>query len=783
MHPIHAFFVSFMPYTGRGLPNFVMVLITDATYVKPFSHLIRNQYLQATAVFLVTTFVFFRPHIMGKAFFWDDFIEQIYPNRVYAARTLAEGKFPHWNPYSFCGMPFQADVQTALYYPPYFLFDRFIGAHVHNGTYWLQLLIIAHFLVAQLAMFILARQLGLSVIGSIIAAIAYTFAAPLALHTHHPMFIEHLAWLPLVIVFLRRTIISPSIAAVGWCGLIGGMMLLSGAPQMSLYALSFSIAAALWWSVTEHSTWKIRARRFAKAMAALALAIGIYGIQYFPSRQLAAESERTKLTYEQATEGSLSLSSFLTAIVPKAYGIALPHDMPNPMPYYQGAQYLYWDTAFYFGVGTFILAMWTVVMYWKESSLVRMLVVASVAAILFALGSNGFLYWFIYHLPFFGQVRIPARMMFVVTFAASLLAGLGWDRLLTCRSPRARPVLLSVTIAVFAIIVGVGAHILVTPPARQASAIASSAWGQAVFALMTIGFALLRYRGIGSPWLGLAVAAITFFDLQTAHAAFSRGKLDPAVAYRSALPDELRAILLPKLPSDVFRVSMRRPEMMALFRNQGLTDGVMLFEGYNQLLLRRRHPAVSSPALVADMLAVRWALGKDSLGRWAFLPRQSAYPIAWLVHNVRVVPPEQVADVMKNDTTIDYRTTAVIEQELSIPLGAKSRGDTISVVQYDNDRLRYLVRCSSPTLAVLSEIYYPGWAAYLDGQQVPLLRANYCLRAVAVPAGEHTLELRFESAAFAVGSLVTAASLALAFSLVVIESIRRLQQRPLQRHD
>lgn len=748
--------------------------------MKRLHQLVRNHYILATTVFLVTTFIFFRPHILGKAFFWDDFIEQVYPNRVYAARTLAEGKFPHWNPYSFCGMPFQADVQTALYYPPYVIFDRFVGAQSPGGAYWLQLVIIAHFFLAQLSMFILARQLGLSVIAAIIAAIAYAFAAPLALHTHHPMFIEHLAWLPLVIVFLRRAIISRSIAAIGWCGLLGGMMLLSGAPQMSLYALSFCLMVALWWSITEHTSWKIRILRFAKAIAAVTLALGVYGVQYFPSRQLAAESERTKLTYEQATEGSLSLGNVLTAITPKAYGIALPHDMSNPMPYYEGAQHLYWDTAFYFGVGIFILAVWAAIVYWKESHLVKLLVSASVLAILFALGSNGFLYPLIYHLPFFGQVRIPARMMFVVAFAGSLLAGVGWDRLPACHLQRARAILLGIIVVVLLITVGVGTHILVTPPPRQASAIASSAWSQAIFVLLTATFALLRNRGVSSGWLGLAVAAVTFFDLQSAHAAFSQGKLDPAVAYRSALPDDLRAMLIPKLPSDVFRISMRRPEFMALFRNQGLTDGVMLFEGYNQLLLRRRHPAVSSPELVADLLAIRWTLGRDSLGRWAFLPRPSAYPIAWLVNNVRVVPPEHVAKVMKNDTTIDYRTTAIVEQELPFHLGSRSNRDTISVVQYDNDRLRYLVRCSSPVLVVLSEIYYPAWAAYLDGQQVPLIRANYCLRAVAIPAGEHTLELRYESAAFAVGSLVTAGSLAIALSLIVIEFIRRLQQRPLQ---
>src|SRR5690606_32088772 len=104
---------------------------------------------------------------------------------------------------------------------------------------------------------------------------------------------------------------------------------------------------------------------------------------------------------------------------------------------------------------------------------------------------------------------------------------------------------------------------------------------------------------------------------------------------------------LPRPPDRVFRVSMRRPGIIALKRNQGLVDGVMLFEGYNQLLLRRRHPAVASPEQVADLLSIRWAVAQDSLGRWAFRERTSAFPMAWLVHNVRVVEPARVAEVMR----------------------------------------------------------------------------------------------------------------------------------------
>lgn len=740
--------------------------------------ILRSEYTIAIIVFLATTFVFFRSHILGKAYFWDDFTEQVYPNRVYAGRVLESGIVPQWNPYSFCGMPFQADVQTALYYPPYILFDRLIGAHQANGVYWLQLLIIAHFFVAQLTMYLLARQLGLSPSSSGIAAIGYAFAAPLALHTHHPMFVEHLAWLPLVILLLRRAIVTTSIGAIAWGGLIGGMMLLSGAPQMSLYALSLCGIVTLWWAMSEHDTWRARFVKVCKGVALIAITVGIYGIQYFPSRELAEQSERAHLSFEQASEGSLRLEQLLTAFTPKAFGIALPPGVSNPIPYYGSEQsYLYWDTAFYFGIGIVALALWTAVCCWRESNFVKLLAIVAVLAVLFSLGSNGFLYPLAYKLPLFGQVRIPARMMFAVAFAATLLAAYGWDRM--ARSiPRTMYLTWFGIIAGCAlIVVGVGSGVLINPPERISRTISAGAWGQFVFLALFAIAALLRLRRVRSGWLSAAVAAIVFFDLQSAHAAFSQGRVNPAEEYHAAFPNELRNVLLPSPPERVFRVSMRQPGIIALKRNQGLVDGVMLFEGYNQLLLKRRHPAVASPESVADLLAIRWAIARDSLGRWAFRERTSAFPMAWLVHKARVVEAARVAEIMRSDTAIDYHDEAVLETELPYPLGTRSHRDSIGILQYSPDRVRYYVRCNSAALAVLSEIFYPAWNAYLDGERIPLYRANYCLRGVFLPPGEHQLELRYESAAFATGSLVTAASLASAVALLLGDLLRKIQRR------
>jgi uncharacterized membrane protein YfhO len=95
-------------------------------------------------------------------------------------------------------------------------------------------------------------------------------------------------------------------------------------------------------------------------------------------------------------------------------------------------------------------------------------------------------------------------------------------------------------------------------------------------------------------------------------------------------------------------------------------------------------------------------------------------------------------------------------------------GASIALTNYSPDELKYRYNAPRAGLVVFSEIYYAeGWQAYIDGQPVPHLRANYVLRALPVPAGPHTIEFKFAPKSYAVGNAVSlAASLALLLVIV-----------------
>jgi Bacterial membrane protein YfhO len=127
------------------------------------------------------------------------------------------------------------------------------------------------------------------------------------------------------------------------------------------------------------------------------------------------------------------------------------------------------------------------------------------------------------------------------------------------------------------------------------------------------------------------------------------------------------------------------------------------------------------------------------------LENRGALPRVWIVHSAREASQKEALRSLISGA-VDPRQTALLENrppDLAEPDDPSA--DRASVTSYDPDRVELKSKTGAPGLLMLSEIYYPGWKAYVDGRPVPLYSADYVLRAVPVPAGEHTVELRYES--------------------------------------
>src|SRR5690349_20575957 len=111
--------------------------------------------LVAVALLLQPLVVFLRPALLSAVFYFHDVQYYFYPYHALAAALVGKGELPLWNRYAFSGLPLLGDGQTAMFYPPNWLFFLLPGSAALNYDVLLQ------FSIAGVSLFLLARSLGL----------------------------------------------------------------------------------------------------------------------------------------------------------------------------------------------------------------------------------------------------------------------------------------------------------------------------------------------------------------------------------------------------------------------------------------------------------------------------------------------------------------------------------------------------------------------------------------------------------------------------------------------
>ncbi len=149
-----------------------------------------------------------------------------------------------------------------------------------------------------------------------------------------------------------------------------------------------------------------------------------------------------------------------------------------------------------------------------------------------------------------------------------------------------------------------------------------------------------------------------------------------------------------------------------------------------------------------------------------------AYGPAWLAQHILVA--KDAAEEMKwLGQTSNLLDTAIVPQQYIQQIGATEfptdSASSIRLAQFDNDAISYSVSTSKPAFAVLSEIFYSrGWNAYADGKQVPIVKTNYVLRGVPLPAGTKSLDLKFEPKSYLSGRAITGITQWLVFVILLL---------------
>ncbi len=194
--------------------------------------------------------------------------------------------------------------------------------------------------------------------------------------------------------------------------------------------------------------------------------------------------------------------------------------------------------------------------------------------------------------------------------------------------------------------------------------------------------------------------------------------------------------------------------------------------GYHAAKLRRYQDLIDEHLSkghieVANMLNAKYFIVSDKDGTASAMLNPDALGNAWLVDEVLPVgSAKEESDAL---TAIDLTRMAVCEGKFAGFAGTSTSDakGSIVLVSHTPDRLVYKASLEAPKTAVFSEIYYPyGWNAYIDGKKADYFRADYLLRAMNLPVGEHEVVFEFRPASIYQGYKVNAAFKALMYILI-----------------
>lgn len=545
-------------------------------------------------------------------------------------------------------------------------------------------------------------------------------------------------------------------------------------------------------------------------LAALALGTGLAMVQLLPSWELSGHTERADFPYEEAVVSSIQPHWLLTALLP---GLFSPD---GPAPYWGSGDPA--ETNVYAGLlPLFFAALGATRARPEERRTVALLVGGGALALVLALGQHTWLYRLAYDvLPGVDRVRRPANYVPLFQFALALLAAFG-VRALERDSPTmetGRLLLRWTGRALLALLILLGFSTLMLANAVGQSTL--DVWRGVVDGLVFAAFVLAASAAVllaRTSWgLSLRVVlvlllAVTALDLATASAGASYKHhrmrpdsyigLDWAGDPNAPIVRLLQASQQRDAP-DRFRILPR--QVGSIWQNGPLVWQLDSAWGYSVLWLTAYRTlfdaATADPSSpLFDLMNVRYVLTPGPIeetfpglaagdvrpiydGSPRVFENPSAFPRVWVASEAVLLPREQQIAYLSAHAPA-LRDLVVLDQDAAVPPQAApgagtpaTAPGTAQIVHYENTRVVVEARLARDAFVVLLDTAYPGWEARIDGERVPLYRADHAFRAVWVPAGEHRIEFRFTAPTIRNGAVVSGASVLALAGLVLVSAAR-----------
>jgi hypothetical protein len=802
------------------------------------------------ALLILPLVIFLRAALLRGVFYIHDIQYYFYPYHALTAALLGRGELPLWNSYAFSGIPLLGDGQTAIFYPPNWLFFLLPGGAALNYDVMLQ------FSIAGIGLYLFARSLGLWRAPSFLGAVAYMFCGFLTARVVHLSILSGAALLPLVFLCVERALRSRTrrwfVAAAG----AAALQALAGHPQVPIYtALALGlytlIRAIERWYRDRSPRWLYRLPLWLAAIYVLGYALA--AVQLAPWVELGSFSPRAAgASFDFVFSSSMAGSNWLLFLFPYLYG-SLGSGIYAAKPLDIMTSVKLWEHSAYVGILPLALAMYgllglgyfprrTVAQDGGSSAPSRRSPTPTPSAL-----AGGRESWFslcffallllvglvlssgkytpfarlIYAMPVVGKLRDVERGLVLVAFALTMLAAFGMQRVIdaTARQGRMRQTSLLV-IAIMIVLLPVTVIWLgpqpwfrrvMNLPAQEVANLQLGRPNAALpLALALLSAALLLWWSQrGSRAVGQALAVGLVVVDMAAYAAAFNPNTDPQLFQRK--PDVLAAFQAPPFRKATFLEGNEldnRTAQETLAVSWGMVYGVQDINGFNSLQPRRytdylfgpkvddvSYGILDNPGLlrpespILNALNVRYVLVPSNLYaqmgpnfRQVYENRQvrvyentQAYPRAYFADTVRAETDQQAVLRTVTANGFDGQRLALVEAPqapaLPPPASASARADA-TITEYRANQITLTTSTAEQRFLVLSEMYFPGWHALIDGAETPIYRSNYLFRGIVVPAGQHTVTFVYRPVSAVIGAAISAGALLVIGGLLLLRPRR-----------
>lgn len=773
--------------------------------------------------YFLLIFLIFSPVLFStkKAFFGEDFLWQVLPFNHIAIQSIKNNELPLWNPYLFSGMPLFASLSFPLFYPGIILF-LILPQHIAVNYFYL-----LHISIAGYFTYRLARSLNLSAFSAFIAGLCYMFSGNLftLIYPGHTFKLASASLIPLVMYTFNEALKKTSFSRFLLCAFSLALQAFTTHFQVCYYTwITVFIYLISYLCAKRKENSQVLSAIIVRFIFMVMIFIGLTAALVFPFYEYTKWCTRAGgLSYDQATEASLPPEEWLSFFLVSPFGdqirtiSATPEHSflfnsfyhlisPAGRISYFGRFNAPRTLSDYLGVIPFILAFITIFSSRRKYALFFLLLAAF--SLFLSLGKFNPVYFLFYkYFPGLAMFRVPAEILLLFSFSLAILAGTGYELihkdLISLNKKRWITLLafLAVIFSVVLISIAVLKNNLMLKNYYKFHFLLVTLRSISLCVIILSLIYLTLQNKIRKSFLYFLLLALFLGDLWTAHRRYLQ-IIDITDFYKFVYTDLATNKLLEEKQANtkqIFRFLALGNEMIS---NKRALSNLQSVYGYHSYPLAHYHKLwtslgflnptlwqllnvkyIISPRLIdkAQELNLTLIFSHPATSQHVYLVNKNLGH-AWFVrkHEFMLSAEAVLKKITSNSggfipseevILIDEKTEEIAkflnnEYENELNSANNSSVAKVNIIDYRNLQIKLKVETETPSWLVLSEVYYPGWKAYLNGKPTKIYRANYILRAIYLPVGRHTIEFRYIPLSFWIGVPVSCFTLFISFVFI-----------------